>query len=74
MLPDLVTSVLLALGAVTLLLPLLVALRTSRGRPAPDPGARDRVQALLPARADGDSLGSANGSDRFSATFRIASA
>ena len=56
-LPDLVAGVLLSLGAVTFLLPLLIALRTPRGRPAPDSDARDRVQALLPARADGDSLG-----------------
>ena len=55
--PALVSSVLLALGAVTVLLPLLAALRTSRGHAVSTPEQLDRVRSLLAARPDGDSLG-----------------
>ncbi len=55
--PDLVGSVQLALGAATLVLPLVVALRTPRDRGLASADALERVRGLLAARPDGDSLG-----------------
>ena len=52
----LVSSVLLALGAATVLLPLLTALRTSRGAAGGAPDQLDQVRALLVDRPDGGSL------------------
>ena len=54
---DLVVSTLLALGVITLLLPLLAALRTPRGQTDTTVEDLARVRTLLATRPDADSLG-----------------
>ncbi len=55
--PDLFTSTLFCLGLATVLLPLLAALRTPRGRQGLSDEQTDHVRTLLAARTDADSLG-----------------
>lgn len=55
--PDLIGSMLLALGATTVVLPLLVALRTSWGSEGVTAADQQRVRDLLLQRDDADSLG-----------------
>ncbi len=54
---DLVTALLLGLGLLTIVLPLVVALRTTRHVDALSPSDVERLRQLLDTRPDGDSLG-----------------